>query len=400
MMVTLLDVVRKAAAEEVEGTSKCSLTLNGDAILQSLFDEKATATVTDADKPLRRLSTWKTYDKDERLICAESETLRNLLFTTPANLTPKTFSSLINPFLNMVQEQIEGKTNKSENTLNLLEKVGPYLGRELVKEMVRFCVELRLWRHLTLLLGLSLPTSLCLHIHLVEKLKEAKRSDMLCLMLERMTDIQPSDFLLILSYFLCPSKDDNTMSSFRKERKQQALKAMEMEEHKRSDFAFQQTALLVATAFDRFSTTDFCFHFVVSASVDENVLGWVIERIDNREVLKLVRYLLKWLAVYSSCHLTGPLDFPAVNVSRWVPSLVSVIQWASVILDESFSTLLLGTEFHAEFKSMEETVKNMVEVASGASSLASIVELLRSNPILPNNYTNSSGYVDMISILH
>ncbi|GLJ08265.1 hypothetical protein SUGI_0085110 [Cryptomeria japonica] len=373
MMVTLLDVVRKAAAEEVEGTSKCSLTLNGDAILQSLFDEKATATVTDADKPLRRLSTWKTYDKDERLICAESETLRNLLFTTPANLTPKTFSSLINPFLNMVQEQIEGKTNKSENTLNLLEKVGPYLGRELVKEMVRFCVELRLWRHLTLLLGLSLPTSLCLHIHLVEKLKEAKRSDMLCLMLERMTDIQPSDFLLILSYFLCPSKDDNTMSSFRKERKQQALKAMEMEEHKRSDFAFQQTALLVATAFDRFSTTDFCFHFVVSASVDENVLGWVIERIDNREVLKLV---------------------------RWVPSLVSVIQWASVILDESFSTLLLGTEFHAEFKSMEETVKNMVEVASGASSLASIVELLRSNPILPNNYTNSSGYVDMISILH
>ncbi|GLJ40171.1 hypothetical protein SUGI_0823920 [Cryptomeria japonica] len=76
------DVVRRAAAEEVEDASKCFLTPNGDAILHSLFEVKTTATVTDTYKYLRRLSTWKTYDNDERLINAESETLSNLHSTT------------------------------------------------------------------------------------------------------------------------------------------------------------------------------------------------------------------------------------------------------------------------------------------------------------------------------
>ncbi|GLJ40170.1 hypothetical protein SUGI_0823910 [Cryptomeria japonica] len=60
---------------------------------------------------------------------------------------------------------------------------------------------------------------------------------------------------------------------------------MEMNEYRKHDFAFQQTALLVATAFDRFSITDFRFHFVVSAFVDENALGWVIGWIDSRELM-------------------------------------------------------------------------------------------------------------------
>ncbi|KAH9290398.1 hypothetical protein KI387_034515, partial [Taxus chinensis] len=387
VMASMLDVVRMAAARETGAEADAeaesaawahsSLTLNAEAVIRTLLLSAPEEKPSDTDAHLRRLPAWKIHEKDNQMILAEADILSHLKSTSPADLTRKAFLSLLNPFLLKVQAlaQVQvhvGAKNKDSATINLLENLGPYLGRHIVSEIVRFSVELRLWEPFKILL--SCAKGLSPKLKLAEKLTEAKRGDMLCLLLEHTPDIRPSDLVLILTYFLSPPKDDNSMALFRRERKQQVLKAIEKLENR--NFAIQQNVMLIAAAVDRFSPSEFCLHCVVSASIDENVLGWVVGRLDGSEVLKLVKYLSEWVRVYSACHLTGLFDFPAVGVSKCVPSLASVMQWVSVILDEGYSTIVLRTEFHDELKSLEVAVKDMVETASGACALASIVELL------------------------
>ena len=87
------------------------------------------------------------------------------------------------------------------------------------------------------------------------------------------------------------------------------------------------------------------------------MLPSVVSHLDTAEVLKLLRYLQKWLRKYSKCHLTGPLPpaaTPNIKISRWVPSLALILEGVGLVFDEHYTNLVLFSEFHDELKSIEK----------------------------------------------
>jgi len=152
-------------------------------------------------------------------------------------------------------------------------------------------------------------------------------------------------------------------------------------------YSLEFTAVLLAAAVDGFSAADLCLHCLVSSSPDETVLSSVICELDTAEVLKLLRYLGKWLTKYTKSHLMGPLPLaatPNTKISRWVPSLSLILEWVSLVFDEHYSSLVLFSEFHDELKSIEKMVKRYSKATEEWCSLASVVELLKSEARLPN----------------
>ena len=94
-----------------------------------------------------------------------------------------------------------------------------------------------------------------------------------------------------------------------------------------------------------------------------------------------------------------PAATPNIKISRWVPSLALILEWVSLVFNEHYTTLVLFSEFHDELKSIEKMVKCYSETADGWCSLASIVELLKSEAQLPNiNRFNDKDHV--VEYLH
>lgn len=400
MAATVLEIVRTAAAQQSQPDaeaeadepttpppSRCSLTLNAISVLLNLLSqqEKKSALL------LSRIPAWEMDGIDSKIIQAEAQVLDQLKSTKPEDLTQQSFVKLLNPLF-MEIKTLAGISDPpgTTSTRDLLQSVARYLPRDVLNEIVRYSVALSLWKFLEVLIHCRV-VNWNSSAGIVEKLVDAKRVDIVCLFVENMPEIRPPDLLLILNYFLNPSRDDGKMAKFRRGRKQKTLTALENAAlgARKSELAFQEMARLLAATMDGFSPAEFCMHSVISTSIDENVLGFVIGQLDDTEVLRLLRYLGKWLRKYSGCHLTGPVDFPSaegdLSYSRWVPSLASVLKWLHVILNEEYSTLVLRGEFHDTLKCLEETVRVLLAIVSEASSLASIVELLKSNPKLASN---------------
>ena len=70
------------------------------------------------------------------------------------------------------------------------------------------------------------------------------------------------------------------------------------------------------------------------------------------------------------------------------------LEGVSLVFDEHYTNLVLFSEFHDELKSIEKMVKCYSETVDGWFSLASIVELLKSEARLPNiNRFNDKDHV-------
>ncbi|KAH9323523.1 hypothetical protein KI387_018162, partial [Taxus chinensis] len=155
-----------------------SLTLNVEAFICALLLSASEEKPSDTDVHLRKLPAWKIHDKDNQMTLAENQILNHLKSTCPADLTPKTFFSLLNPFLLKVQALVQvhvGAKTKDCTMINLLDNLGSYLGRHIIIEMIRFSMETRSWELFKILL--SCAKCLSPNVKLDKKLTEAKRGN-------------------------------------------------------------------------------------------------------------------------------------------------------------------------------------------------------------------------------
>lgn len=429
----LINVVRKAvvnsgeAGDDLLPSNRCLINLNGNAIISDLVaavgkqsgntpKDKAEAKgsrFAEAEDNFssigifKELPSWKISPIDDQVIDVGTE-LYNRLKNTNLNenegLTLKDFFNFINPYLLDLGNKLGLQAAKSSPatdinaSLHLLQSMAPFLGNHVVNLLVRWCVTLKFWEPLEILLSQGLFSwHMC--CDLVDKLVENNRGNLLCLYIKSTTDFRPADLLLLLRYFLRP-KSDKTLASVRDAWRNEAHLAIKLASDMkircikskklktRSElYSLEFTAVLLAAAVDGFSAADLCLHCLVSSSPDETVLSSVISELDTAEVLKLLRYLGKWLTKYSKSHLTGPLPLaatPNTKISRWVPSLSLILEWVSLVFDEHYSSLVLFSEFHDELKSMETMVKHYSNATEEWCSLASVVELLKSEARLPN----------------
>jgi len=224
---------------------------------------------------------------------------------------------------------------------------------------------------------------------LVTKLVVKKRSDLLCLCIKHGFDLGSSEILTILRYFLSPSKDSyDSMVTVKKEWECQALLAIE----KASDSNLKKKYLLIAKeasillmmAYDGFSASEICLHYLFSSSnINDVMLSPSFSKLNSKELINLIRYLAKWLKKYERFPQAGPcpkassVSVLGLNVCDWVPKLEDVIKCLGLVLDEKFSSLVLHPQFHEELRSIEEVVSCLTDEAKFCHLMTDVVDKIK-----------------------
>ncbi|KAA8517273.1 hypothetical protein F0562_017566 [Nyssa sinensis] len=271
-------------------------------------------------------------------------------------------------------------------THKLIEKLGFLMGREVVGLVLEACIVLELWELLETLIANGLVEHSC-SSNLVYNLIEKRRSDLVCLCLKHVSDLQTSDILCILKYFLSPPKDAySSMAIVRKEWESQALCAIETA----TDMGLsgkilnlaKEASVLLMVAHDEFSVSELCLNYLLASSnLDEVILSSCISKLNGLEMKSLIRYLGKWLKKYESFPQAGPCPKASSTLSLkacvWVPTLVDIVKCLGLVLDEHFSSLVLHPEFHEELRSVVGVVNSLALEARISCSIANVIENLR-----------------------
>jgi hypothetical protein len=163
--------------------------------------------------------------------------------------------------------------------------------------------------------------------------------------------------------------------------------------HGVDDKDMTQQAVLLSLAVDHFQPFELCLHNLLALGHDEAVLTTIFTHLDGTEVLKLLRYLEKWLEMYYSKH--GSIFCASMKVKDlWVPSLLDVLRWVSVLMDVHMMSLILSKDVHKELRSVQRMVKGLVGVGHKCASLLGVLEHLRESNVLPEPQTpNANDHV-------
>lgn len=97
-------------------------------------------------------------------------------------------------------------------------------------------------------------------LDLIEILVKKRRSDLLCLCIKHISDIQSSDLVSVFKYFLTPPKGSHsTMMNVRKDWENQANLAIEKigKQNEKSLLA-KEASVLLMIAYDGFTSSELC----------------------------------------------------------------------------------------------------------------------------------------------
>ncbi|KAI7986216.1 hypothetical protein LOK49_LG14G00741 [Camellia lanceoleosa] len=267
-----------------------------------------------------------------------------------------------------------------------IEKVGFLMSRQVKGLVLEACTALELWELLETLIVCGLVEHSC-SSNLVHNLIENWRSNLICLCVKHLSDLQTLDVVSILKYFLSPCRGAySSMLSVRKEWESQALLAMEkaMDKKlsgKKLSLAKEASVLLMA-AHDEFSNSELCLHYLLASSnLDEVILSSCISKLNGSEMMGLIQYLGKWLKKYERFPQVGPCpkapSMLGLKACEWVPTLEDIVKCLGLVVDEHFSSLVLHPEFHEELSSIEGLVNSLALEARLCCSMANLIETLR-----------------------
>ncbi|PAN31843.1 hypothetical protein PAHAL_5G447200 [Panicum hallii] len=222
---------------------------------------------------------------------------------------------------------------------------------------------------------------------LISTLSDNNRADLVCSVLRQAADLRSSEILAALCFFLSPgtNKAYDAMMRVKGRWKDAAVLAVQKCREKgpgkkmKVDAAARQAALLLMMGHDGFSSPEVCLHYLfASGNVDSVVLGAAVAELDGGEVVRLMRYLNKWIGKYQrfpeaqACpEAVGMLGLEQCDS---VPSFGAVIRALGVLLDNHFSHLVLSTEVREELMAAEVMVR---QLAVEAESSGPILDLLR-----------------------
>ncbi|KAK9085361.1 hypothetical protein Sjap_025772 [Stephania japonica] len=319
------------------------------------------------DQTLKRVQGWKISETDTEIIESGNNFVKKL---TKKRKNPNLFGieeflRLLKSFLEKIRAKVGVLVDVDGYNLSsvrvLIEKLGPFLGRDVVGLVVEVCVDLGVWDVLETLIR--------------EGVVGARFA---CSVL---------DFLSILKYFLSPPKEGySTLLIVRKEWEKEAMLAIEKATKKgvsgQAALVAKQASFLLMIAYDGFDSSELCMHYLFGSSMlDELALSYCASRLDGAEMMKLIRYFGKWLRKYERFPQVVPCPKAASSLNLkccdFVPSLEVIVKCLGSVLDDQFSSLVLHSEYHEELRSIDEVVKSLTSEVRSYCSLSDLIDNVR-----------------------
>lgn len=295
---------------------------------------------------------------------------------------------MLNSFLEKIAAQksgylgLMGSDVGAHNTPVLLEKLGSFIGKDVMGLLIEGFVLLEKWALLeTLIVNKLVDHGFC--SDLLYNLVAKRQSHLICLCLRHFSDIKASDLCRVLKYFLSPPEEAFLgMKVVRAEWEREALLAIEKAKNASlSGKLAKDAAILFMIAYDSFTSPELCLHFLVSSNVvDDVVFSSAISKLNAEEMLALIRYLGKFLRKYERFPQAIPCpkaeSVLGLKMCKWVPKLENVVKCLGLVVDEHFSSLALHSEFHGELKEIEGIVSSLVSEGRLCCSITNVIEVL------------------------
>ncbi|CAG7869342.1 unnamed protein product [Brassica rapa] len=386
-MTSLLEAISNAVAtsqDRVDSHSDYPFLLSQDGIFTNV---KPKVESPDPGTLINPITGWEISGSDAELIKlgkSFSSKMKSKLKDTN-RFDRGEFVSMLKQFLEKIGEKV-GVTGENEEMKDLVEKTGVLMGRDVSGLVLKGCVRLEMWELVETLVSNSLVDH-SLNGYLVSSLVEKQRSDLLCVVIKQASDLGASELLLILKYFLCPSKEAvSTMVKVREEWDSEALLAIEevskTEVPKKSKVVAEEASILLMVAHDGFLPSELCLHYLLASSdVDEVMFSSAVSKLNGNEMRSFVRYLSKWMKKYERFPQAGPCPKAAsmlgLKLCDWVPKIEDVTKCLGVIIDENFSTLALHSDLHEELKAVERVADGLASESKLCCFVANVAERLR-----------------------
>ncbi|XP_052204264.1 uncharacterized protein LOC127809482 isoform X2 [Diospyros lotus] len=391
--MSLLEVIKKAATNPDELTSESNypIVLNPDQILLSLKPQDEAS--NDATL-IKRVQGWTISETDSEIIDSSKIFFKKLKrkLKNPNSFGKDEFVGMLNSYLKKNSDRVGisvgAESSGEDYTHKLIEKAGFLMGREVKGLVLEACTVLELWELLKTLIVHGLVESSA-SSSLVCNLIEKRRSDLVCLCVKKLPNLQTSTILSIFRYFLSPPKAAHgSMLTVKNEWENQAISAYEKTVDKKLSMKAlkmaKEASILLMMAHDGFSVSELCLHYLIASSnLDEVILSACISKLNGLEMLSLIQYLGKWLKKYDRFPQAGPCPKAAetlgLEACEWVPTLEDIVKFLGLVLDEHFSSLVLHPEFHEELRSMEELVNSLALEVRLSCSVANVIDCLRTD---------------------
>ncbi|XP_059642230.1 uncharacterized protein LOC132284171 [Cornus florida] len=388
--MSLLEVITKASANPSPLTSQSDypIILNSKPILLNL---KAQNEYPKDTSLVKRVEGWEISQVDTEIMELGKNFLKLLKrkLKNP-NFNRDEFIGMLNSYMEKNREKLgmSLRLNPSDEkyTRELIEKLGFCMGPEVVGLVLEACIAFEVWELVETLIVHGVVEHSC-SSNLVYNLIEKKKSDLVCLCLKHVSDLQASDILCILKYFLSPPKDAyKSMVSVRQEWEGQALMAIEKVTDKslsgKKSCLAKEASILLMVAHDEFSLPELCLHFLLASSnLDVLILSSCVSKLNGSEMMGLIRYLGKWLKKYEKFPQASPClkasSVLGLKACEFIPTLESIVKCLGLVLDEHFSSLVLHPEFHEELRAIAGLTNSLTSEARLCCSVANVIENLR-----------------------
>ncbi|KAK7269490.1 hypothetical protein RIF29_22220 [Crotalaria pallida] len=386
-VMTLLEVIKHAAAnpKSLDLQSDYPVVLNPDNIIPNLKSELKDSSESSLVKPH---TGWEISPTDAevndlakkfhaQLKCADS-------------LEKGEFIGMLTTYLENIRDKagvaIGFNSSRSDYSRILIEKLGVFMGEDVAGLVLDGCISLEIWELVETLIVNGIVGHSC-YSNLVTRLMEKKKSDLLCLCIKHAFDLGSSEILSILRYFLSPSKDAyDTMITVKKEWETQALLAIEKASDgslkKKDSLVAKEASVFFMIAYDGFSASELCLHYLIASSnINDVMLSPSFSKLNGKELMKLIRYLAKWLKKYERFPQAVPCPKASavlgLKACDWVPKLEDVVKCVGLVLDENFSSLVLHPEFHEELRLIEGVVSSLTAEAKHCCLMTDVVDKLK-----------------------
>jgi hypothetical protein len=225
---------------------------------------------------------------------------------------------------------------------------------------------------------------------LISSLADSGRADIVCFVLRQAADIRSSEILAALRCFLSPASEEayDAMVDVKNRWREVALSAInkcnrQSAEMKVYDVA-RRAALLLMMGHDGFSSPDVCLHYLLaSGNVDSVVLGAAVAELDGDEVVRITRYLNKWIEKYRRFPEAQPCPEASVMLGLEqcdsVPTFGAVARAMGVVLDNHFSHLVLNADVREDLRAADVMLKDLAVEAESSGPILDLLRRLQQN---------------------
>jgi hypothetical protein len=134
-----------------------------------------------------------------------------------------------------------------------------------------------------------------------------------------------------------------------------------------------------AAAVDGFTSRELLLHVLLSVQVDSVEAQAVLRALPAAAVLRLLRYMVKWLHKYSRTNISCPSTDPLLCA----PAAVQVVEWCKLLLDAQLTKLLMMPVAAPLLQQLQQLLRVEVAATSKLVALKGVTDTWASGAPLP-----------------